>query len=298
MDYGFYRVFFQSHIYVILMLCLALGLLWFAWKRNQTSIFIALSAALCVLILGLSRSFWVGIAVMVFLMMFFLIQFIKIDYKEFLIKSGFAVLAFITSLLFIYSLAAFPYPAGNMDMSRFGDLFSQRFSDTEEVSLRSRWELLPAMWNRISEDAIFGTGFGTEVTYQSFDPRVHNDESEGIFTTYSFEWGYLDIWLKTGIWGLIGFMWLGVLMLRDSLLSVRSNKGWLYFGFALAIVALYMIHFFTPFLNHPLGIGMLLFMIPFLKQRPLAEVETVDDKKKKKAIKFQLKTAVSQRRNN
>jgi len=298
MDYGFYRIFFQSHIFVILVLCLAGGLLWFFWKKNQTGIFVLFGVAVTVLILGLSRSFWLGIVVMAFFMIFFLIRFLKVDYKEFFVKSGFIILAFVTSLLFIYSLAAFPYPAGNADMGRFRDLLSDRFSDTEEVSLRSRWELLPAMWDRLVEDAIFGAGFGTEVTYQSFDPRVHNDESEGIFTTYSFEWGFLDIWLKTGIWGLIGFIWLGILMLRDSMLSIRSSKGWMYFGFALMIVALYTIHVFTPYLNHPLGIGILLFITPFLKQRPLAEVEKVEEKSRKKAIKFQLKTAVSQRKSN
>ena len=50
-----------------------------------------------------------------------------------------------------------------------------------------------------------GRGFGATVTYQTRDPRILADNGSGEYTTYAFEWGWLDIWLKLGIFGLAAY---------------------------------------------------------------------------------------------
>jgi O-antigen ligase len=98
------------------------------------------------------------------------------------------------------------------------------------------------------DSPIFGQGFGKTVTYETEDPRlVQAGNSQ--YTTYAFEWGYLDFLLKLGIFGLLAYLWL-----LYSILIYQFKKRGIQAGLGLGLLFLIIAHFFTPYLNHPLGI--------------------------------------------
>ena len=125
-----------------------------------------------------------------------------------------------------------------------------RANITTEAAAYSRWNLLPVITKQIMISPIIGQGFGATVTYQSADPRVLAKDPSGTYETYAFEWGWLDLWLKLGLWGMLIYLaWL-LAVIRDLLKTKKIEATWL----ALSLVALMVVHFFTPYLNHPLGL--------------------------------------------
>ncbi|MBL7047698.1 MAG: hypothetical protein ISR95_08755, partial [Candidatus Marinimicrobia bacterium] len=127
----------------------------------------------------------------------------------------------------------------------------------------SRFKLLGPLSEKIRENPVLGSGFGTSITYETSDPRALENNPDGLYTTYSFEWGYLDTWIEMGIFGLVAYL---------SLLLTLFRYGWklykkyiqhalessLILGLLAGLVVLSAIHITTPYLNHPLGIGYLL----------------------------------------
>ena len=74
----------------------------------------------------------------------------------------------------------------------------------------------------------------------------------GQYTTYNFELAWLDFFLKTGIFGVVAYLWFLWVILRQI---------WPNFGLFAPVLALIAIHGFTPYLNHPLGISLLLLAV-------------------------------------
>lgn len=256
---NFARVFFQSQVFNIAAFFVLLA----SAKDPSTSLgmtrlkrytFLALNAA--VILVSFSRSFWVGVTVG--LAAFVISPIGPISPVRLLGqigRIGKPVLgSVILAVLLILAVARFPFPPPSP--ADFGAAARERLA--AEAAATSRWNLLPAMWRAIREHPVLGSGFGRTVTYISNDPRIREVSPTGEYTTYAFEWGWLDIWLKMGALGLIGPAGLIFAFAR------RLRRTYLA-GFAvLAVLA--SIHIFTPYLNHPLGLGMLiLLMIPALQ---------------------------------
>ena len=248
---SFYRVFIQSQIILLpaLFISLAMALKKY-WTRNW---FWFLAFAWAVFITSLSRSFAVGVAGAgaLFLVWIFVSQNTGKKISR-LAKRGLAsvfvgvvILAMLTTL--------------GLDV--LGVLGTRSSFNLEEPAFRSRWDLWPAMTSEIKKSPLLGYGFGKEITYTSSDPRLVEQGREH-YTTYSFEWGYLDVILKTGLIGLLLMLFFYGQVLWYGWKWSKGNSyriGW-WFG----LVALFITHFFTPYLNHPLGIGMILFYLGFL----------------------------------
>jgi hypothetical protein len=174
--------------------------------------------------------------------------------KRDLLKSiGRVAFAFITAAVIIFAVVAFPYP--KTDIGSLQDLFASRGSVTDAAA-ESRWNLLPVLMGKIGSSPILGSGFGATVTYQTKDPRILAQNPGGWYTTYAFEWGWLEHWIKFGILGIPVMLWL--------LMSVAwrtwktEGEWWIRAGFVSSLAALGILHVFTPYLNHPLGFGFLL----------------------------------------
>ena len=84
-------------------------------------------------------------------------------------------------------------------------LIKERVTTTEEAAIGSRFQLLKPLLNKYLEKPIIGAGFGTTVTYTTEDPRS-KQQNNGLYTTYSFEWGYLDVLVKIGAVGLLVYL--------------------------------------------------------------------------------------------
>jgi len=269
---GFYRIFFQSHIFVLLGLIITLVYLAKQIIDNQIKIVIKQKVFLqsliltiifmSVTLLSFSRSFWVGlIGGFFFIYLYMMIEIYnsknqerKLFIKKIFENSTLFLSITFLSLLLIVALVKFPYPKplGGFDPT---DVFSERATETDEAAIGSRWALLPKLWLEIKEAPVFGKGFGATVTYQTLDPRVLELNPSGEYTTYAFEWGWLDIWLKLGLVGTL--VYLALLFQPMYLFFKEKKQSILEASLIIGLFVLMIINFFTPYLNHPLGIGFL-----------------------------------------
>ena len=236
---GFWRIFLQSQLYLVPAF-VALQMLASQGKLAEkiTAKRIAQAALiLSALFFSLSRSLWLGLAAaLVMTALLSLRKWPRIK-RQIVV---FALSGLVTAVLVSLVLTGLGGAKALFD----------RANITTEAAAYSRWNLLPVITKQIMTSPIFGAGFGATVTYQSRDPRALEKDPSGTYETYAFEWGWLDLWLKLGLVGMMIYLvWL-IRMIGDLLKLKRVEATWL----AVSLVALLVIHFFTPYLNHPLGL--------------------------------------------
>jgi len=275
MGADFYRVFFQSQVWLLLAAFpLVLGLAYSkTWKgKREWAMFGLTALAAASMLLSLSRSFWFGAGVGVLAMLATLVW-----AKAKLAVCGKVVFAGVSAacvgFFLIAGLYAFPWPSktGNFDFAGF--LGGRAFTVAGEAAANSRWALLPILNDAIAKHPVLGSGFGTTTTYRTSDPRLLADNPTGEYTTFAFEWGYHDLFLKLGAVGVAAYAWFLWAVLWPFVRAVRAGRASLkapalpedgvqaqtvvVFGALLGLVAMLATNLFSPYLNHPLGIGML-----------------------------------------
>jgi O-antigen ligase len=243
---NFTRVFFQSHFYLLVA--------WFAvileqisnFKNKNNFLFISLISS--ALLISLSRSLWLGGALALVLLLIYIFFSQRKIFWPFIAS---CLLVLVTSILTIEIFYNLPH------YNSYNILYS-RAATTGEAATNSRLELLDPMLEAIKEKPILGWGFGKELSYRSSDPRIKNDlNPEGWYTTYSFEWGWLDMWLKSGFFMMAAFLlWLSLIFSRGYNVLKRGESISLFL--LPSIIAMFFIHIFSPYINHPLGLGLLM----------------------------------------
>jgi len=250
---NFFRIFFQSQIYSLIAFFVFLPL-FLLTRYTMNAIekkiyFIVLVVESLTILLSLSRSYWVGAFVAMVGLLFALKWHENFSWR----RISLIVLSMMTLLAFevfaVYALIRSP----------LGSVLGKRITDVSEPAASSRMNQLEPLRHSILEHPWLGSGFGRTVTYITNDPRARAYDSTGRLTTYSFEWGYLDIMLKMGI---VGF---GVYLLLLSFLATQAHELYIIaqepvvravvLGLTLALFALMVTNIFSPYLNHPLGIG-------------------------------------------
>ncbi|MDD2257933.1 O-antigen ligase domain-containing protein [Candidatus Falkowbacteria bacterium] len=238
------RIFFQSHLYP----ALAVVILPFVKIKQRSALIVLNSFSWGVLILSMSRSFWLAVA---FALGSGILMLLIWRRWRFLIQVLLKVLVpAILGFVLIFATAAFPFP----DPGKIStEAFSNRLEiDSEEPAVASRWSLLGPLWGAIKEHWFLGSGFGREIVYETSDPRFLDMQETSTYRTYAFEWGYFGIWLKIGILGLLSYLIILAYLFIKNLQRWRAGDN-LAGSLALALLALLVIHFFTPYLDHPLG---------------------------------------------
>ena len=274
---GVYRVFMQSHFFVGVFLLLLLSML-FQKRWSFKKVFPILSISIATLVLGLSRSFWVGFAGSLLVLFVLILWRSRPSISRWLQSAGHAIGSLVLGLVLIAVIVLFPIPNQSSTGSDLADALSKRATESGDAAVSSRWKLLDPMIESIKSNPILGSGYGTSVTFQSDDPRVREFSEDGTWTTVAMEWGWFELWVKMGILGPIGFLALAALMIKQLLAYTRTDQAWLGIGLISSIGFLYATHFFSPYLNHPIGLGFLLFCIPFLpNQQAIKVVESTAD---------------------
>lgn len=264
-DGSLYRVFLQSQIYWVLAFVVAL----FANKTLAKKLRLGLlSVGTAIIIISLSRSFFLGIgaAIGVWVLSMAADAIRLKNTKESLMNVSWTAVAGVSGLVLIAILAFFPIPPSKN--GALDDAFLNRF-DTGEAAAQSRWVLLPALTTEIAKNPILGSGFGETVTYKSADPRVIATGKE--YTTYAFEWGWHDLWLKLGAGVLVVLAWL--LFVASEIRKAKIEPD-LKRGLIAAILALIVIHAFTPYVNHPLGILAVIMIEVYVSARMMVYEKT------------------------
>ena len=258
-----FRVFFQSQLYCLIGFFVVLALLLYNFKlkdwKNYLGPAIYLYLVSLAIIISQSRSFWVGgLAALAILLIFAVWRF------GFRIKKT-AVLVMILAVMIIDQL--FFIKIITNDFS--GNLVADRFANLQtEAAGQSRLNQLKPLAESIFQQMIFGYGFGKTLTYQSNDPRIVKAYPGGIYTTYAFEWGYLDIWLKIGLFGLMVYLALIGMLYYRGIMNYESGIKGLNIGLLVGLTALVVTNIFSPYLNHPLGIGYIMLATAILKSQP------------------------------
>lgn len=265
MNEHFYRIFFQSQLYLMISFIILSAILFFQKLERKEKIFfyILLILNLTAVIISFSRSFWLGVLSALFILFIMLIfqkekfsarggpALGRIILKNYLKLFGILIL----SVFFIFVLLKIPDTHIN-----FADMLSGRVSESD-ASSNSRMELLHPMLTDIKNSPLIGYGFAHEITYFSKDPRNLNDlNPTGSVTTYSFEWGWLSFWLKMGIFGLLFYIALGLKIIRDSVKLISSNNV-IFVSLLLCFISVLVVNIFSPYLDHPLGLGFIILLI-------------------------------------
>ncbi len=227
------------------------------WFRTTNWTYLLLSSLFfTTVILSFSRSFWLALFLVISASIVYIWR--LYNFKRALYSLLWLLMSVIISFAFIYSIILLPisdFGAGSLNKG-----LSERISrDSSEPALASRWSLLPVLWGEIKQAPILGKGFGAELVYVSSDPRVLENNPSGHYSTYAFEWGYLDIWLKIGVLGLILYLlFLSRIFILGIIYAKKANG--LYIASSFSLLFLVITHFFTPYLNHPLGLGLLIIL--------------------------------------
>jgi hypothetical protein len=279
----FYRVFFQAHIFALFFLLIAVLQLAYmpSWRGRAPKILLGLVVATgTALLLSLSRSFWFGGAIATFAVMAVLgaSRASWEVWKRLLIVGATGLIGGMVIILVTY---VFPFPQKGSDVA-FGELFGSRaFSFAGEAAANSRWQLLPELVAAGMEHPVLGSGFGKEVTYRTEDPRLLADNPTGAYTTFAFEWGYHDLWVKLGFLGLVVYAWFLSKILVPWVRKVRDGMRVfkqphtetdppadmapvVALGVVAGLVALLATNVFSPYLNHPLGFGIMMLTAAFV----------------------------------
>jgi len=267
MSDGFTRIFFQSHIFLIIAFFVSIFLANSIYdsiikkptpkEKKQILLYIvALIPLATVIILSFSRSFWAGCLLGLLFSLVMILK--KYGWKRLGWNISALFLVGVLSLALIIIVVKFPGVGSTRNFNAADTIKNRARSVSGEAAVSSRWNLLPELWSEIKEAPILGRGFGTTVTYRSNDPRILESTADGKYTTYAFECGWLGIWLKLGFFGLFCYIFLIGKIILDGLTNKDLFRSALINGVVVSLAVIAVINFFTPYLNHPLGLGALM----------------------------------------
>lgn len=244
-----FRIFLQSQIVLLPYW------LWLVVRAAREAVppdwcfWIRLTLVSSALLVSFSRSFWMGMAVGVAVIAVMVLADPRDRLRTLWRGTRRGVVLMSLALAFLGAGVTFPLWRGAPDL---GQTLEARFG-SGEAAASSRWSLLPIMQEGIARHPWLGSGFGATLTYTSQDPRIVQ-KTGGAYTTYAFEWGWHDFWYKLGLGGVLAMLFtLGYLAWLGARAS-REYRVWLW----ATLAALAVVHVFTPYLNHPLGIGILI----------------------------------------
>ncbi len=266
---NFYRIFSQAHIFILIGLIILLALIFFQdkinWRQKNTwGLFSLIVICLTTTLISLSRSNWVGLAFGGLFILIMSIFYYRYHWKRILLFIGIGSGALITAIALIAIIVFFPFPKPTpLDPS---EMLKERLN-MEESAIGSRWSQIPNLVRGLINHPILGSGWGTTITYQSQDPRILATNPDGFYQTYAFEWGYLDILLKIGLLGLFIYSLLIYQIIKNIVIIspdlISEHRAWI-IGILAGLITLLATNIFSPYLNHPLGIGYLIFVIIFI----------------------------------
>jgi hypothetical protein len=283
-DGYWYRIFMPSQFFVIVLLLLFVAAALALYKKERLSewITIGLIGGSAALFLSYSRSFFLGLFCAGIFLIGLIWYFERPNLVHLLKRLSWIGICGAFGFGLAWMSIAVPIPA-QPDLTEA--TFYETSADTSRsMAVSSRWQLLGPLMESIFASPILGSGFGKEVTYISDDPRIREIDPTGAYTTYRFEWGYQDLWLKMGLLGLVALVIYTASIALGVLFTLHTHGyKWILLGWLSGIAALFVIHIFSPYLNHPIGITTLMVILPFLDYQGL--LASREDYRERKNIK-------------
>jgi hypothetical protein len=252
------RIFMQSQVWLVFGLFVLLGVLFGLVKSKQKKYLSMISITMILIVsaitMSFSRSFWLA-GVVSFMIMLFLLFINREKIKQVLSFGAVSIGLVVLGIGLTIGVAVFPIPKGTMSADLLKDR-AAKFSG--EAAVSSRYAQIGPLLGSIKDHPVFGSGFGTSVTYESQDPRVLKNNPDGLYTTTAFELGWLEMWLKLGLIGVGFYLYLLWMIAKFGLRNHKQN--YLILGGVVGLIAVALTHGVSPYLNHPLGIGVVMLM--------------------------------------
>ncbi|MFH1426012.1 MAG: O-antigen ligase family protein [Candidatus Kerfeldbacteria bacterium] len=273
----FYRIFFQSHIFHLLFFFVAFAFCVATWQERRTKqvfVYGAFSALLLTIIItSWSRSFWLALVVSMVAMAIAFVSTKLWRWKDIGHAAVLTVATGAASLIVLFLLTNVPLLGEQWKGFFFAEIVCERASYTaEEPAISTRMNILAPLWDVVNEHLYTGSGFGATLTYTTDDPRAIDMMGTDQYTTFAFEWGYLDLLYELGVLGLLAYLVLFVVLFWHGARVVRSaqttGRKVLALSFMTGLLCLLFVHVTTPYLSHPLGIGFIILFIIFVLERP------------------------------
>ncbi|MEI7741089.1 MAG: glycosyltransferase [bacterium] len=250
---NFHRVFLPSHLF------LGLAMVWMILtSRKETrprSWYLMLGLFGSALVASLSRSILLGLVIgLCFGLTVW--AFKDRSWRVIFMPIWRFVASLVIGVMILAAVVKFPIPSvsGGSNLSK---LLVDRYSSINDPAVGARWELLKPLWAAVKEHPILGSGFAKSISYLSPDPFWRNIRADGLVVTTRFEWGWLDVWLKFGLIG--GALFLGYLAFLWRALSRIPDYSKKIAAFGVFVVLL-ATHATTPYLDHPIGLSVLLLL--------------------------------------
>lgn len=265
-----FRIFFQSQIWVLFAFLIILALVMnFTrsdfYKKSTWFLLAILILCFATILVNLSRSNWLGLIVGIVILLFIFIVKGRFNLKRLAISVSLIIILGVLSVGLVGVILYFPFPTVSSTMAT--DLIKYRFS-TDNAGITSRLNQLAPLMQEIKKQPLIGYGWGKTVFYKTTDPRYLAEHPDGLRETYMFEMGYFDLWMKIGliglgiygylIWRIVKHGWIEMNM------RLENEENNLIIGLIASLSALGTIHFFSPYLNHPLGIGLIILSLAII----------------------------------
>lgn len=258
MDFNFFRIVTPAHLIILFLFLIYLSyLLSDNINPIQKKIVICL-AGFCsfIILINFNRAYLIGLIGGLFFL-----------------KAGsswkrWSQLVVFTILLMLIEMAAILFFCSRFQpqsISLVAERIETIFGSEEEVSILTRSQRLISIKNLLIKNLFFGHGLGTSVIF--FDPLTQKSA-----TTYHLDWGYLEIWLELSLFGLIALLYFLFLILKNSLLIIKSysknqTSQRLLIGLNSALITLMIATIFGPFIFHNLGMCYLAFYTALVGQK-------------------------------
>lgn len=220
------------------------------------------------LVISFSRSLWIGAGGGLLAMLFFLPR-----------KKALQFIVVIVALIAIGTAGIYFLSPGTFQT--LGDRLVSIINPSQELAGQNRLNLLEPIMVKIKNTPLSGQGFGTPIVYESVVP-----EKQGFIKVFMYEWGYLDQLVKYGIIGLSVFAWFLVVIFKTAKRAAKNltspaqaDEKYILIGLLIAVIGLLCTHITSPYLNHPLGLGLILLTAAYAYNYPPSPVGKEDPAK-------------------
>lgn len=259
MGNGFFRIVTPEHLLAVPIVLLLASLLMRNEKHHKMW-WLTLSLALLILILDFSRIYLLAIGLGLLILKY------KHNWINWLFIN-FSVLSIIIILFCGINTIASNGKTVGLDLF-LGRVKSLTQPETEASSL-TRMTLLPPILNMIKIHPIIGSGIGSKVIFN--DPI-----SKKLIKTSQFDWGYFEMWVELGLFGIISFLSLIFYIILHLIKKIKLTPDFhdFYIGLLAGVTALLTMNLTSPVLFHSLGILYLVFVI-VLTAKPQTLIDTI-----------------------
>jgi len=273
-----YRILFLSDIYPLMAIFIFGIILLFVYlkkfgmpKPAKKVLWGLVAAASFLMVISFFRSFFAAGLATLILGVGLLIYKLKFGWK----KVGVAVLMLLLIMAMEVGLVVGISKALEAWVVDHQMMVQKDILSEEDPGVYGRMALIGPLSEEFKGSPILGQGLGRRIEvnlYPGDDPRNGS--------TFAFEWGYFDMLVKFGSIGLIVILlfllkvvWQGYRLVINK--EDRQRQA-ISLGLWLGLIALILTHMVSPYINHPLGLGYLLFVAASFEVLAMKQKQALD----------------------